>query len=121
MHTLSFTYKKKEQVIQHPKWYCFWKRAKLVEVTNWDRVSIAIEYPEYECLKAFDNKPFEQYLRGFYGEIWGLQLTSGEPYETGYIKTEGQFEKGVPQIQYKVEGAQTNLIRYSEDESKRID
>jgi hypothetical protein len=119
MHTLSFTYKKKEQVIEHPKWYCFWKRAKLVEVTNWDRVSIAIEYPEYECLKAFDNKPFKRFLEGVYKEIWLLELTSGEPYKTGYIKTEGQFEKGVLPTPYLIEKAQTNLIRYSEDESKR--
>jgi hypothetical protein len=109
MYTLSFYSKEKEYKIQYPKWYQFWKKAILIEKDNWGRVAISLDYTEKECIKAFDNKPFKQMLNYIYGEdnLWGLQL--GQEFKnTDYITADG----------LSVEEAMTNLIRYTEDNTK---
>jgi hypothetical protein len=99
-YTFSFYYKAKDKKIVYPKWWQFWKKAKLVEFEYWDRKVATINMDNYKFLESFEVQNLLQVL---FMDIMYMQLEEASQ-QTSYVHTDGSI----------IEPAQTNLLKNTE-------
>jgi hypothetical protein len=85
-YTLSFYTKENQPKIEYPKYFEFWKRAKLVDNKIWIRKVVLIDENNSEAIDIFNSKVLREIIKQTHPEAEYLQLELGEDVNTNYIR-----------------------------------
>jgi hypothetical protein len=98
-YTFSFYHSTTDKRIEYPKWWQFWKKAKLVEFNTWERKVAVLEMDNYEFLNTLQVM---ELLQALFRDISGTQLEY-TTLTTEYINTDGAI----------IEQSKTNFLKNS--------